>query len=82
MSQNRLLDVERTQKQRLTTCTAIVVVPNDRCHHCGTPVDEESFDQPALLRHGGYGATHRTTFILCPSCDWSQVLQTQEVRPA
>ena len=61
----RLLDVERVGRGPLSRCTELVPLERDRCYRCGADVDRESVGQPALFRHGGYGATRMTTFLVC-----------------
>ena len=51
------------------------------CPSCGEPLDQEQVDQPALVRHGGYGATRRTITRHCSTCGYSLNHVTQETRP-
>lgn len=60
--------------------SAIVRIPTDRCPDCGDTVHEQTRDQGALIRHGGYGATERTVTRSC-GCGWSMVAETSEIRP-
>lgn len=59
---------------------AIVHVPSDCCPDCGGAVTEQTRDQGALIRHGGYGATERTVIRSC-GCGWSMVAETSEIKP-
>jgi hypothetical protein len=59
--------------------TAVAVDPT-RCPDCGRPLMVDATEQPALLRHGGYGATRRTVARLCP-CGWHLVASIGEVAP-
>jgi endogenous inhibitor of DNA gyrase (YacG/DUF329 family) len=52
-----------------------------RCPACGAEVTDEQVDQPALIRHGGYGATRRTVTRHCPGCGYSLNHTTSETRP-
>ena len=61
--------------------TAIVRLDLDDCPTCDAPLTDVTFDQPALLRHGGYGATQRTLLISCSACGWLLVAERGEVRP-
>lgn len=53
------------------------------CPECATPLIAASVTQPALFRHGGYGASKRTTWAICPNteCRWSVEHTVEEVRP-
>lgn len=42
------------------------------CPDCGQPVRDLTWSQPALVRHGGYGATETTTRRYC-RCGWGIV---------
>lgn len=61
----------------------IVVVDPGRCADCGATLELVVVDQPALLRHGGYGATVRTSTRRCsdPECDWQLEFERIEIRP-
>lgn len=74
----RLLDVER--KERWTGSRELVPVPRDACPSCGCDTSTTTVAQPALFRHGGYGATLASTIRRCP-CGWGLEAQRQEVRP-
>lgn len=51
------------------------------CPDCGGPTETTAADQPALLRHGGYGAARRDAVRWCPGCGWALHHETSEVRP-
>ena len=63
--------------------TALVAV--DGCPECdnidGHGLVTQVIREPALFRHGGYGATRQTTVYVCFDCRWSRVAEIQEVRP-
>lgn len=73
----RLFEVESTRRR---VGRALVALPRDRCPVDQLPLVTTSVEQGALFRHGGYGATWRTTFRSC-RCGWRLVAQGQEVRP-
>lgn len=80
----KLLEVDRHVERAATDCTDIVLVDRRRCPSCRGEVIESTIDEPALLRHGGYGATKRTRFLYCENllrCGWSLVADVTEVRP-
>lgn len=79
----RLLEVERAPKPKLSRCRDLVPVERDTCFVCGGPIRHESIGQPALFRHGGYGATRMTTFAICTerACRAVRIVRTIEVRP-
>lgn len=58
-------------------------VDPERCPDCDGPVSYWRWSQPALLRHGGYGATRQVTARYClrRGCGWSLVVDDSEVRP-
>lgn len=60
--------------------TALATTPADRCPDCGQPLDTYQADQPALFRHGGYGASERTVVSHC-SCGWFLTRERSEVKP-
>lgn len=80
MSQ-RLLDVERIRRPKWTGSVALVILDRDHCLRCRSETVERRVAQPALLRHGGYGATKKTTFRFCPECRWFFISDVTEVRP-
>ena len=55
----------------------------DRCPDCGDDVVDWRVEQPALLRHGGYGATWQTVIRSCRNgrCSWSLIVAEGEVWP-
>ena len=59
---------------------AIAVRP-DGCHQCGGPLTTQAAGQPALFRHGGYGATVTTMRRWCPTCGWDAGDHRTETRP-
>jgi len=61
--------------------TVIAPFTVGRCPDCDTVLDLVHFDQPAVVRHGGYGATVRTVLRSCPKCGWKLVAERGEVRP-
>lgn len=50
------------------------------CPDCGEPVRRLTWAQDALLRHGGYGGTERTTRLHCP-CGWALTIEVATERP-
>ena len=48
---------------------------DQRCIRCGMTRLHVTYDQPALLRHGGYGATDRITVRAC-FCGTTRDLET------
>lgn len=60
-----------------------LMVREPGCPECGTPLIAASIHQPALFIHGGYGATKKITWALCPNkeCRWSLEHVIEEVRP-
>jgi hypothetical protein len=56
-------------------------LPPELCPDCGEVLaDDIAWEEPALLRHGGYGATRRTVRRCCP-CGWALVVERSEIRP-
>lgn len=62
---------------------AVSLVPIDRhlCPDCGEELASTTTEQPALLRHGGYGATRQDRVRHCPSCGFRLHAEQNEVRP-
>ena len=58
-----------------------VAVRPDGCHQCGGPLTTQAAGQPALFRHGGYGATVTTMRRWCPTCGWDAGDHRTETRP-
>lgn len=59
---------------------ALVALDRDRCPRDGATLEQVTWYEPALIRHGGYGATRKTVQKLCPACGWSIVAERSEVR--
>lgn len=61
----------------------VAVVDPDRCPDCGGTLESVTVDQPAIVRHGGYGATRRLTVRYCPDifCGYHRHHETSEIRP-
>lgn len=78
----RLFDVE--DKQRRTLAGNLpVLLGFEVCPDCQAPTTTVQWDQPALVRHGGYGATQRRTVRHCMArCGWGYEQTVEEVRPA
>lgn len=51
------------------------------CPACTHPVRDVTWDQPALLRFGGYGATRRIVQRTCDRCGWTLRIRIDETRP-
>jgi hypothetical protein len=73
-----LFDAPR--RGRWTGSRALVALPLDRCPVDQLPLVVSWVAQPALFRHGGYGATFVSLVRSC-RCGWSLVAQTQETNP-
>jgi hypothetical protein len=82
MKRDRLFDVDRREVRHGTT-TALVAVETVVCPSCGSDTVRGSLGEPALFRHGGYGATRETITDRCTSrqCDWKLVVSVTEVSP-
>ncbi len=80
---DRLFSIALEPRTRLSLCVDLVPYPGDVCLRCGGPVTSESIGQPALFRHGGYGATRMSTFLLCrdQKCRGVRLSRVIEVRP-
>jgi hypothetical protein len=74
-------DRDSLRKARYTGTREVVAVDPDVCPSCGG-TDLHRFEQiePALLRHGGYGAAKRTVTSSCP-CGWLLEVERSEVHP-
>lgn len=59
----------------------LVVLDPTVCPACTSPVRDVTWDQPALLRHGGYGATRRVVQRTCDRCGWTLRIRIDEIRP-
>jgi hypothetical protein len=69
-TQARLLEVEADDRPRWSGN----VLPVPLGHNCPAghgPLLRVVADQPSLFRHGGAGATVRTTHRVCTTCFWS-----------
>lgn len=75
-----LLDVERVAKRKGTT-KALELVGTTNCPACKSTLEIETIAQPALLRHGGHGATLRTSTAHCHECGWALTLAVDETNP-
>jgi len=75
-----LLDVERVAKRKGAT-KALELVGTTNCPTCKASIEIETIAQPALLRHGGHGATLRTSTAHCHDCGWALTLAVDEVNP-
>lgn len=82
MSRARLVDVEKGTR-RTGFSTALVPVDTSVCPDCGSDLNVTTSHAPALFRHGGYGATGRTTVVHCSNteCRWWMETEHTEVRP-
>lgn len=68
-------------KDRWTGSKELVRTEVGRCPRCGDAVQREVLEEPALVRHGGYGATRRSVREHCP-CGFSLLVEESEVKPA
>jgi hypothetical protein len=60
----------------------LVLFDTTRCPSCpAVRLDVLIFEQPAIIRHGGYGATMRHTIRRCRRCGWHLEAERIEVRP-
>lgn len=59
----------------------IVLLDRHLCPACRRPTEDETVDAPALIRHGGYGATRRTVARHCKHCGWACLVEVSEVNP-
>lgn len=50
--------------------------PNDR-----SKLTLRTWEQPALVRHGGYGETERVTMASCSMCGWSVERSREAIAP-
>jgi hypothetical protein len=57
------------------------VIAPGHCPACAAPTSTTTWHEPALLIHGGYGATRRTTMRACGVCDWSILAEVCDARP-
>lgn len=58
-------------------------VPLDQtvCPNDGTTLTPDGMDEPALFKHGGYGATRRTVILTCRQCGWGITREISEISP-
>lgn len=76
----KLFEVE--QRPKWEGGRALELAPRDPCPRCGKPTHEQTMEEPALLRHGGYGAMRFTRQVVCVrGCGWFLTLEQTEVRP-
>lgn len=77
-----LFDVGPAERRTKRT-KALVALDPGLCPTCGAGVSPITTHQAALLRHGGYGATERTTTLHCsdPGCRWTMQSERTEVNP-
>ena len=61
---------------------ALVPLDPDTCPRCDSELRHVASDQPALLRHGGYGADRRSEMSTCPACGFEGASTIGETRPA
>ena len=59
----------------------LVPLADGVCPDCGADVDVSRWEQLALIRHGGHGASQRTILRTCSSCGWRLIAERGEVRP-
>lgn len=71
---------QQVRRRRHDGPAAVVHVPAEVCPECDGQTRSRTVEQPALLRHGGHGATERTTTRSCP-CGWSITSEISEVSP-
>lgn len=60
---------------------SLVPLPTSLCPECGADLDHLTVEQPALIRHGGYGATAQSRLRTCPACAFVFHAEQNEVRP-
>ncbi len=74
-------------KARWTGSRAVVPLDPSTCPNCGAAVQTVCVEEPTLFRHGGYGATRRTTSRLCvralarQGCRFGLTADVTEVNP-
>lgn len=68
---------------RVTPVSAAVAsLADDDCRECAGPLVKHRVEQPALIRHAGYGATRITITVGCPACGWWHRRDITEARPS
>lgn len=76
---SRLFDAPK--RRRWTGSKELVPVDRTTCPACGSELHEERVAQPALIRHGGFGATSETTRVSCSSCGWHLTTAVDDLNP-
>jgi hypothetical protein len=76
----RLLDVEWIVGPHRSRCRALVPYQAG-CGGCRAPFDVVSYQQPALFRHGGAGATREVVLRVCWSCRHTETAIVRELNP-
>jgi hypothetical protein len=79
VSMSPLLDIERLHRRGTTK--ALVPISRTDCPPCGAPLATRRIDEPALIRHGGYGETRTTTTVWCDACGWSLITAVDSNNP-
>lgn len=69
------------ERERWTGSRALVPFDRDACPVDQGPLSVIVVGQPALFRHGGYGADLTSTVRWCALCGWQLLAQTQETKP-
>jgi hypothetical protein len=84
VKRERLFDAAPVGRGPRSSCKELVPLPRRACLRCGGATVETVVAQPALLRHGGYGATREVTRLACvdPACAAVRVARVDEVKPA
>lgn len=72
-------DRARLARRRHRGGTLVPIDPT-LCPACGQATDNATTTEPALFRHGGYGATRTTTTRHC-RCGWTLVADVSETNP-
>ena len=67
----------------VSKCVELVPLERERCLACGGQVNVRKMGQPALFRHGGYGATRVVTTLECRdiACGAVRESRIDEIRP-
>lgn len=60
---------------------ALVVLARPICPNCYEPLAVEHVHEPAMFRHGGYGATRLSVTRWCPGCGWWVLSAVGAARP-
>jgi hypothetical protein len=61
--------------------TDLVHLDQTICPDDGTRLQAYVMHEPALFKHGGYGATRRTVVLSCPACGWGITAEVSEISP-